>query len=78
MASIDMLTLLPGRTPEGILEGNSNPQSFVPKMIEMYQTGQFPFDTLIRLYRFDQINQAIRRHDIRQGRQVGPTYGVIP
>jgi len=40
-------------------QGDSVPQEFIPKLIKMYQNGQFPFDKLIKTYPFEEINQAI-------------------
>ncbi|GGH60007.1 aryl-alcohol dehydrogenase [Filimonas zeae] len=42
-----------------INQGDSVPQEFIPKLIRMYQNGQFPFDKLIKKYAFENINQAV-------------------
>ncbi len=42
----------------GIVEGDSIPKLFIPKLIEYYKKGQFPFDRLIKFYDFKDINQA--------------------
>ena len=34
------------------------PQTFIPLLIELYQSGRFPFDKLVRRYPFDRINEA--------------------
>lgn len=47
-----------GRNIKGILEGDSVPSVFIPRLIELYQQGRFPFDKLVKFYEFDQINQA--------------------
>jgi aryl-alcohol dehydrogenase len=39
--------------------GSSVPQTFIPKLIDYYRAGLFPFDRLERFYDFSQINQAI-------------------
>ncbi|MGI3224184.1 NAD(P)-dependent alcohol dehydrogenase [Streptomyces sp. GTA36] len=57
-ASIDMSRMLFGRTIRGISEGDSLPRLFIPKLLELYQRGRFPFDRLIRTYDFADINQA--------------------
>lgn len=31
---------------------------FIPRLVELYRQGRFPFDKLIKLYPFDQINEA--------------------
>ncbi|CAN5203741.1 NAD(P)-dependent alcohol dehydrogenase [soil metagenome] len=48
-----------GKTIIGALEGDSVPQVFIPRLLAMYQAGDFPFDELITTYPFDQIEKAI-------------------
>ncbi|WP_313802373.1 NAD(P)-dependent alcohol dehydrogenase [Sphingobium sp.] len=48
-----------GLTIRGILEGDSDPDTFIPFLIDLYKRGQLPFDRLIRIFPFAQINQAI-------------------
>lgn len=43
----------------GIIEGDSNPDDFIPYLVKLYRDGRFPFDKLISIYRLDEINQAI-------------------
>lgn len=47
-----------GKTVVGVIEGDAVPQLFIPKLIEYYKQGRFPFDKLIKFYSFDQINEA--------------------
>ncbi|MBI3233072.1 MAG: NAD(P)-dependent alcohol dehydrogenase [Bacteroidetes bacterium] len=49
-------------------QGDSVPQEFIPKLIQMYQQGIFPFDKLIKEYAFEDINQAIE--DSEKGRTI--------
>ena len=58
-ASISMSRLLLGRSVRGIIQGDSIPRVFIPKLIEMFRRGEFPFDRLVRFYDFAQINQAV-------------------
>lgn len=51
--------MVPGRRIMGIVEGDSVPQVFIPKLIELHRQGRFPFDRLVKFYDFDQINQAV-------------------
>jgi Zn-dependent alcohol dehydrogenase len=37
----------------------SSHRTFIPTLIELYRQGRFPFDRLVRFYRFDEINQAM-------------------
>ncbi len=48
-----------GHTIKGIIEGDSDPDVFIPEMIELYRQGRLPFDKLIRTYPLSEINQAI-------------------
>lgn len=52
--------LLTGMRLSMVIEGDSVPQEFIPKLIRMYDEGSFPFDTLIKQYAFDDINQAFQ------------------
>jgi aryl-alcohol dehydrogenase len=60
----------PGRTLRGIIEGESVPDEFLPKLIDLWQQGRFPVDQIISHYDFDEINQAA--HDAEEGRVVKP------
>jgi aryl-alcohol dehydrogenase len=58
--TVDQSHLLFGRSLVGVIEGDSIPDEFIPRMIELYQQGRFPFDRLIKRYPFEQINEAIQ------------------
>lgn len=56
---IEMLGLLPGKSLRGVVQGDSLPQTFIPRLIELWQQDQFPFDRLItRFEGIDSINEA--------------------
>jgi aryl-alcohol dehydrogenase len=63
-----------GRKTLGIIEGDAVPQSFIPKMIELYQAGQFPFDRLVKFYDFSEINCAIA--DAKRGDTIKPVLRI--
>ena len=42
----------------GVLMGSSVPQLSIPKMLEFFKAGQFPFDKLVQFFDFDHINEA--------------------
>lgn len=67
---IDLVHLLLGRTVKGIIEGDSVPHLLIPKLIEFYLDGSFPFDKLIQKYSVDDINQAVM--DSESGRTIKP------
>ncbi len=50
-----------GRQVRGIIEGDANPDVFIPALIELHAQGHFPFDRLVTFYDFQGINQAITR-----------------
>ena len=58
--TLRMRSLMQGRRMQGISEGNSNPEAFIPRLIDFYMQGRFPFDRLVRFYPFDLIVQAFR------------------
>jgi len=52
-----MLTF--GQTVRGIIEGDSDPDRFLPQLIDHWRAGRLPLEKLVRTFPFDQINQAI-------------------
>ena len=67
---LDMDHIMNGRTVKGIIEGDSIPDLFIPKLIELYTQGRFPFDKMITFYPFDDINKAVE--DMEKGAVVKP------
>lgn len=59
-----------GRQLRGILGGDANPGLFLPKLIDYWRQGRFPFDRLLTFYRFDEIARAF--DDVRHGRVIKP------
>ncbi|OZC83963.1 hypothetical protein CH254_24065 [Rhodococcus sp. 06-412-2C] len=57
-ATFDHSVLVSGRSAIGVVEGDAIPQVFIPELISLHRQGKFPFDALIKLYPFDQIQQA--------------------
>ena len=68
--SLDMNSIMFGRTITGLLEGESIPDFFIPQLIDFYRDGRFPVDRLVTYYDFDQINQAVE--DIKNGSTIKP------
>ena len=57
--TFDMSMILSlGRRIQGIIEGDSVADIFIPRLINLYLQGRFPFDRLITFYPFEQANQA--------------------
>jgi aryl-alcohol dehydrogenase len=67
---LDMDAIMNGRTVKGILGGDAIADLFIPKLIELYSQGRFPFDRLIKFYPLDDINQAVA--DMEQGGVIKP------
>ena len=47
-----------GKGMIGVIEGDSVPRVFIPKLVEFHKAGKFPFDKLVKFYKFEDINQA--------------------
>ena len=62
--------IAPGRTVRGILEGDSIPQLFIPRLIRLWEQGRFPVERLTTVYDFDRINDAV--HDAEAGTTIKP------
>ncbi|WP_435742476.1 NAD(P)-dependent alcohol dehydrogenase [Nocardioides sp. SYSU DS0663] len=55
--AIDMLQN--GKVVKGSVEGDSDPQEMVPRLIAMHAAGQLPVDEWIRTYPFEEIGTAV-------------------
>ncbi|HSV71919.1 MAG TPA: NAD(P)-dependent alcohol dehydrogenase [Methylibium sp.] len=42
-----------------IVEGDSDPQVFIPQLVELYRAGKLPLERLIKTFPFEQINEAM-------------------
>jgi len=47
-----------GKTLIGVREGSADPQTFIPRMISLWQEGRFPFDRLIQQFPLDRVGDA--------------------
>lgn len=52
--------MMKGISVQGIIEGDSHPDSFIPELIEHYKAGRFPLDRLIATYPLKDLNLAIK------------------
>ncbi|WP_168072251.1 NAD(P)-dependent alcohol dehydrogenase [Caulobacter sp. SSI4214] len=48
-----------GYTIKGIIEGDSDPDVFLPELMDHHRRGDLPFDRMITCFPFSQINEAI-------------------
>ena len=65
-----------GRRILSIIQGDAVPQTFIPKLIALYEAGQFPFDRLVKFYGFSEINQAIAA--AKRGDTIKPVLRIQP
>lgn len=56
--TLDMNGILFGRTVRGIIEGDSIPDIFIPRLIELWRQDRFPFDKLVRFFPMAEIEAA--------------------
>ncbi|MHA6130543.1 NAD(P)-dependent alcohol dehydrogenase [Pseudomonas fluorescens group sp. PF-1] len=51
--------MIPGKRIMGIVQGDVVANAFIPKLVDLFLQGRFPFDKLCRFYEFDEVNQAM-------------------
>lgn len=56
--TFDFLSMIGGRTITGVMEGDSTPTDFIPRLAQLNADGEFPFHELITQYSLDQVNEA--------------------
>lgn len=59
-----------GITVRGIVEGDANPQLFIPRMVEFFRQGRLPLDKFVKTYPLEKFNEAV--DDLEHGRVVKP------
>lgn len=59
MITIDMMGLIRGKIIRGVVEGDADPQTFIPQLVDAFMDGRFPIDRVSKTYRFEDINQAV-------------------
>lgn len=52
------------------VEGDSDPEVFIPRLIDYYRAGKLPFDRLVKRYSFEDINEAF--DDTVSGKAIKP------
>jgi len=70
MVSLEMASLMMGKSVVGIVEGDSVPDVFIPYLIDLFMAGRFPIDKLIAFYPLSEINTAAA--DSLSGKVVKP------
>lgn len=56
--TFDFMTMISGRQIRGVMEGDAKPDEFIPRLAELNQRGEFPYDELITTFGIDEINDA--------------------
>ena len=56
--TVDFLSMISGRTITGVMEGDSIPQEFIPRLAALNAEGKFPYHELITEFPLDRINEA--------------------
>jgi aryl-alcohol dehydrogenase len=56
--SFDMRFLQFGRVVRGVVQGDSVPKEFIPKLVDFIMAGKFPIEKIITFYDFADINRA--------------------
>ncbi len=62
--------LLGGKRVRGLVEGDADPQTFIPELVALHRAGRFPHDRLVTPYPLAAINEAVA--DMRAGRVIKP------
>jgi aryl-alcohol dehydrogenase len=57
-ATVPAASLAFGMSVRGIVQGDAIPQLFIPMLVQLYRSGRFPIDRLVRFYAFDNIEAA--------------------
>ena len=58
--SVEMMGLLPGKSLRGVVQGDSVSSEFIPRLIDLWQDGQFPFDRLVTTFDgLDSLDDAV-------------------
>lgn len=64
------VVLMRGIMIRGVVQGDSRPREFIPKLVDLIMDGRFPLQKLVRFYPFDDINKALA--DQKNGTTVKP------
>lgn len=73
--TLDVHSIIWGRTIRGIVLGDSVPDIFIPQLIDLYLQGRLPFDKLITYYKLEEINTAA---DLSQAGEVLKPVLIFP
>ncbi|MGA7955926.1 MAG: zinc-binding dehydrogenase, partial [Xanthobacteraceae bacterium] len=57
-ASFEMPFLQQGRSVRGVVQGDSVPNEFIPRLVDLVVEGKFPIEKMIKFYELSNINLA--------------------
>jgi len=63
-------SLVKGWAFKTVVQGSAVPQVFIPRLVELWQQGRFPFDKLVQTYALEDINTAFA--DSESGKVIKP------
>ena len=75
--SFEMPFLQFGRVVRGIIQGESHPQEFIPKLVDFLMQGKMPVDRMMTFYPLLDINQAARDLSDRDNHQADPAHDAL-
>jgi aryl-alcohol dehydrogenase len=75
-ASFEMPVVQGGRIIRGVIQGDSRPRGFIPRLVDHFMAGEFPLDRLARRYDLADINQAAA--DAASGATIKPVLRLNP
>ena len=73
--SLEMPFLQFGRVVRGIIQGESHPREFIPKLVDFLLQGKMPVDRMMTFYPLSEINQAAR--DSSNGTAIKPVLRMM-
>ena len=70
-AAFEMPFLQQGRAVRGVVQGDSVPREFIPKLVDLMLEGKFPLEKMIKFYDLADINRAAEEFIRRCRHQAG-------
>ena len=71
---LEALIMNPNVVLSGLVEGASNPQTFIPELVRYYKEGRLPVDRLVKFYEFKDIEKAFE--DSHTGKVIKPVLSL--
>jgi aryl-alcohol dehydrogenase len=68
--TFEMPIMQNGRTVRGVIQGDSQPDDFIPKLVDLMMDGKLPAEKMMTFYDLADINRAAR--DSSEGRTIKP------